>query len=167
MEKEPTGRGTQDRTENQGRPTGTSTTRGLSLVTAVVAIALVVLYMIFVAVQWGNVEAEALLYARRSELLGGLEALAFAAAGVLLGTTVQRQVTQKAESEATAARDEAEEQKRRAQRNQAEAEKGRALHKLATAKAKAAPRTRIRAGGEPEAPVDFQELLNLAAQYDE
>jgi hypothetical protein len=151
MGTEPTVGAHQDRLVNQGGPTETfTTTSGLPFVAAVVAVALVVLYLIFVAVQWGNVETEPLVYARRSELLGGLEALAFAAAGALLGTTVQRQVTEKAEAEATAARKEADEQRQRAEQNQAEAEKGRALHNLAKAKAGAVPGTRVRGAGSPK-----------------
>jgi hypothetical protein len=136
------------------------------VITVVVAVALVVLYLILVVVQWGNVADAALVYARRSELLGGLEALAFAAAGVLLGTTVQRQLTQKAEAEATAARDEAAGQKWQAEQNQVAAEKGRTLHNLAAAKVRAAPQTRTRSTGETETLSDLREFLALAAQYD-
>lgn len=150
----------------EGSPPTTTATKGLSFIAALVAVALVVLYLIFVIVQWGNVEAAPLRYARRSELVGGLEALASAAAGALLGTTVQRQVTQKAEAEASAAQREAREQKRRAEQNQAEAEKGRALHNLARAKAAGVAGARVRAAREAPAPVDIQDLLDLAGQYD-
>jgi hypothetical protein len=132
---------------------------------SVVATMLLVIYFVFAGLQWADINAAQLTYARRADLLGGLEALAFAAAGAILGTTVQRQVTKKAEAEAGAARGEAAEQKARADAQQHDAEKGRALHNLAKAKAQTATQVRTR-GGEPPTANEFDEFLNLAAQYD-
>jgi len=142
----------------------TSTT-GLPLFASVLAIVLLVIYFVFAGLQWADINAAQLTYARRADLLGGFEALAFAAAGAILGTTVQRQVTKKAEAEAGAARGEAAEQKARADAEQQDAEKGRALHNLAKAKAETTTQVRTR-GGEPPTATDFNEFLNLAAQYD-
>jgi hypothetical protein len=142
----------------------TSTT-GLPLFASVLAIVLLVIYFVFAGLQWADINAAQLTYARRADLLGGFEALAFAAAGAILGTTVQRQVTKKAEAEAGAARGEAAGQKARADAEQQDAEKGRALHNLAKAKAETTTQVRTR-GGEPPTATDFDEFLNLAAQYD-
>ena len=133
-----------------------------------VAIALLVVYLVFLAIQWRAVASDDLTWARRSDLFKGLEALAFAAAGALLGTTVQRQVTLKAESQAADARREAAAQKARADANQREAEKGRALHNLALARARREAGVRgLRSADRPAAPAgDLQDLLDLAAQYD-
>jgi hypothetical protein len=109
--------------------------------------------------------AAELTYTRRADLLSAFEALAFAAAGAILGTTVQRQVTKKAEAEAGQARTQADEQKARADAEQHDAEKGRALHNLAKAKVESATEVRTRAG-EPQALTEFDEFLSLAAQYD-
>jgi hypothetical protein len=139
---------------------------GLPLFASVVAVLLLLIYLVFLGLQWGNVTDSDLEYARRADLLGGLEALAFAAAGAILGTTVQRQVTKKAEADATAARGEANAQRARADAEENDAEKGRALHNLAKAKVERATRVRTRSEGEPQPATEFDEFLRLAAQYD-
>jgi hypothetical protein len=138
----------------------------LPMFASVVASLLLVIYLVFVAMQWGNVQADDLIYARRAALLKGLEALAFAAAGAVLGTTVQRQVTKKAEAQATEARQEAENQKTLAEANQADAEKGRALHNMAKAKAAVRPAPVRTRAESTSAASDLEDFLNLAAQYD-
>ena len=148
-----------------GSADSSTSTTGLPLFASVVAIVLLVVYFVFAGLQWADIDTAQLTYARRADLLGGFEALAFAAAGAILGTTVQRQVTKKAEAEAGAARGEAAEQKARADAEQQDAEKGRALHNLAKAKAETSTQVRTR-GGEPPAVTEFDEFLNLAAQYD-
>ena len=140
-------------------------TAGLPVFASVAAAIFLVIYFIFAGLQWANVGATELTYARRADLLGGFEALAFAAAGAILGTTVQRQVTKKAEAEAGAARVEAQQEKARADSQQQDAEKGRALHNLAKAKADTAAQVRTRGGAVP-AIADFDDFVNLAAQYD-
>lgn len=147
-----------------------TTGQKLGVVATIAAIVLIVVYIVFLALQWNNVKAAELEWSRRSDLFGGLEALAFAAAGALLGTTVQRQVTRKAEDQASDAKKQADEQKARADRNQKAAEKGQALHNLAEVKAgqsnDGAPPVR-----SPDAPTvgggDIGELLALARRYDQ
>ena len=139
---------------------------GLPLLASVVAVLLLLVYLVFLGLQWGNVTDPDLEYARRADLLGGLEALAFAAAGAILGTTVQRQVTKKAEADATAARVEAKAQRARADAEQNDAEKGRALHSLAKAKVEGATQVRTRSDEDLQPAGAFDEFLRLAAQYD-
>jgi hypothetical protein len=139
---------------------------GLPLFASVVAVLLLLTYLVFLGLQWGNVTDSDLEYARRADLLGGLEALAFAGAGAILGTTVQRQVTKKAEDDASAARVDAKVQRARADAEQNDAEKGRALHKLAKAKVESATRVRTRSGEALQPAGGFDEFLRLAAQYD-
>jgi hypothetical protein len=142
-----------------------------------VAVGLLAVYLILVAVQWLGVDQDDLGWTRRSELLTGVEALAFAAAGVLLGTTVQRQVTRKAEDQAVQAQREAAAARAGADRQHKDAEKGRALHNLIRAKAlerdRESPveqRSVTRAGRGSVAPGEaadpFLELLQFAQQYD-
>lgn len=132
-----------------------------------VAIVLIVVYIVVLFVQWGSVDAAELEWSRRLTLFGGLEALAFAAAGAILGTTVQRQVVKKAEEQATDAKAEANEQKIRADANERDAEKGRALHRLAEVKGTQPSGGPVRRSpGGPPAP-DMAELVELARRYDE
>lgn len=95
---------------------------------------LVVAYLIGLFVQFQALGATDLEWARRTELLSGLEALAFAAAGAILGTTVQRQATEKAEGRAERAEEVAD-------NNAAAAAKGRALTAAVTAKRESVPQT--------------------------
>ncbi len=144
----------------------------LSLFASVAAVALIVVYLVFVSYQWLSVDSTDLTWARRSTLLSGLEALAFTAAGAVLGTTVQRQVTKRAEDEAARAKEAADAEKRRAEANAGDAEKGRALHRLAKARASgpaaAQQEGQLRetsarppaAGRNP-----YDEILSLAEQY--
>jgi hypothetical protein len=142
----------------------------LGVIATIVAIALLVVYIVFLVLQWNNVDAGDLPWSRRSDLLGGLEALAFAAAGAVLGTTVQRQVTKKAEGQAEDAKKQAAEEKARADTNQKAAEKARALHNLAEVKAEQAGGGLVARGtGETRAAGggDLNELLALARRYDQ
>lgn len=95
---------------------------------------LIVAYLIGLFLQFKSLDADDLEWARRTELLGGLEALAFAAAGAILGTTVQRQATEKAE-------DRADKAEAVADNNAAAAAKGRALGAAVAAKRDAVPQT--------------------------
>lgn len=151
-------------------PPPTTTRQGLGVVATIVAIALIVVYLVFLMLQWNDVKAGDLEWSRRSALFGGLEALAFAAAGGILGTTVQRQVTKKAEDQAADAKERAEEQKARADSNQIAAEKGRALHNLVEIKGgqrTGGPLTRGPGGAPAAGGGDMAELLALARQYDQ
>ena len=120
---------------------------------------LIVAYLVGLFVQFNSLGASDLEWARRTELLGGLEALAFAAAGAILGTTVQRQVTEKAE-------DRAERAEAVAGDNAAAAAKGRALQAALEAKRENVPQTAaavtdsdaFEAGLEKE----LDELANIA-----
>jgi hypothetical protein len=161
----------------------------LSTAATVFAISLVVVFIGFLAWSWFNVNVKELAWTRRTTLLGGLEALAFAAAGAILGTTVQRQVTKKTEQQAKDHKARADRESARADANQgradanaADAERGRAIvnsvrAKLAVA-SKAGGNRRsdgVRRGpenvdGGPEVAepvmVDAQELLALDQQYE-
>lgn len=138
----------------------------LRLVATAVAVALLVVYVSFFIALWRDAHSTEKTYNRHSALFVSLEALGFTAAGALLGTTVQRQVTRKAEAQAK-------DHKKRADANERDAEKGRALHNLAKAKAKEA----AAAGGdrsalegirpkEPSAEEGFRELVDLGDAYD-
>src|SRR5215212_7079083 len=65
-----------------------------------IAIALIIAYLVALVVAWGAVGEAAETWARHASLLGGLEALAFSAAGAVLGVTVQRPVVKAAEKRA-------------------------------------------------------------------
>jgi hypothetical protein len=148
----------------QVQTTGTSS---LPMIASAVAVTLLVAYFVLLLMQMGKVNDSEPAWSRRSELFRGVEALAFSAAGAILGTTVQRQVTKKAEAQAEQARIDADEQRHRADGNEAAAEKGRALHRLAAVKAQGAgatPQTRgAPATGRHN---EFQELVELAERYD-
>jgi len=57
-------------------------------------------YIVLLILQFCHIDAPALEWNRRLELLNPLQSLGFAGAGVLLGTAVQQQATKKAEDEA-------------------------------------------------------------------
>jgi hypothetical protein len=90
---------------------GTGSTRGaaghLSRLATLVALAIVVLYFVFVVLQWRATGAESLTWSRHEELLTGLQALAFTALGAILGTTAQRQVTRQVRDRALEAEESA------------------------------------------------------------
>lgn len=135
----------------------------LGLLASVVAGGLVVVYLVFVSLQWFATDAEERTWTRRSELLTGLEVLAFTAAGALLGTTVQRQVTRQVEYRA-------EQAEAAAARESRDAEKGRALHRAITARAQAGgatPSAATRGGAPPPQPDPWAEMVELARSYDE
>lgn len=97
--------------------------------------AMLVAYGVALFILWGQVDTTDLRWTRRIYLLGGLEALAFAAAGAVFGAAVQRQSTkteakgrQQAEAQLDAQRDET-------AALAPEAEKGRALEALVRARA--------------------------------
>ncbi|MGH8975131.1 MAG: hypothetical protein ACRD0C_18255 [Acidimicrobiia bacterium] len=145
---------------------------------------LLFVYIGLVIAQWANVDVPDKPYARRTDLLDGLEAVAFAAAGAILGTTVQRRVTKKAEEQADTAKQEATVHRQRAEANEAAAEKGRAVINLVAAKARTtAPPVTVTAGptmrsgprgpepagngGAGAAAGDLAELLEFIQRYDE
>jgi hypothetical protein len=144
-----------------------TTMRALPVFAGAVAVALLIAYFILLLMQMGKVHEDEAAWLRRSDLFRGVEALAFSAAGAILGTTVQRQVTRKAEDQAEQARKDADQQRQRADGNEAAAEKGRALHRLAVVKAQGAGSAPQVRGGPPTAHrSDFQELVELAERYD-
>jgi hypothetical protein len=135
----------------------------MSALTTVIAVALLVAYLVFIALQWKGTAQGATSWSRHQELLDGLEALAFAAAGALFGTTVQRQVTNKAEERASSA-------ETNAAQNARDAEKGRALQRAIEARAASqGPRERDAVRGGPAQQMDsaLTELAELARRYDE
>jgi uncharacterized membrane protein YsdA (DUF1294 family) len=149
-----------------GEDGGTAPKEKLGLVATAVAVALLVVYVSFFIALWRDAHSTEKTYNRHSALFVSLEALGFTAAGALLGTTVQRQVTRKAEAQAK-------DHKKRADANERDAEKGRALHNLAKAKAKEIAAAERRPGAleglqreAPPAAEGFQELVDLGDAYD-
>jgi hypothetical protein len=133
---------------------GANNSGGGSLPTIVYAIAtvLIVAYLVAVAVAWGAVGEAAEAWARHASLLGGLEALAFSAAGAVLGVTVQRPAVRAAE--------------RRARENEGDARAGRAVVAALHAKAQRMG-GRLAAMGatdsvEQALTGEFQELIDTA-----
>jgi hypothetical protein len=145
----------------------TVATRALPVFAGAVAVALLVAYFILLLMQMNKVHEDEPAWSRRSDLFRGVEALAFSAAGAILGTTVQRQVTKKAEAQEEQARKDADEQRQRANENAAAAEKGRALQRLAMVKAQGAGSgPQVRGGPGTAHRSEFQELVELAERYD-
>jgi hypothetical protein len=158
--------------EGAGAPSGpmeTTSSAGLSRFANGVALGLLVVYLIFLVAQWRTTGLAEPGWSRRLHLFSGLEALAFAAAGAILGTTVQRQVTKKAEDQAAQAAKEASAQRTRADENHAVAEQGRAVVDLARTKLKRAttgPQARGAAPAQPGDTVDvLTELLEFAENH--
>jgi hypothetical protein len=134
--------------ERRGPGTGTTTTR-LPTIAYVVGGVLIGTYLLAVALQWFDVDERELEWSRRLVLISGLETLAFAAAGAVLGTVVQRQATKKVEERADA--------------NEADAEKGRALVAYAKRRASEARRP----GGDEEGLAPGEEGAPSASAYDD
>jgi hypothetical protein len=92
-----------DRT-GQGQQNGESAENSgggtLPTIVYVIAVGLIAAYLLAVALAWGAVGEAAEVWSRHASLLGGLEALAFSAAGAVLGVTVQRPVVKAAEKRA-------------------------------------------------------------------
>jgi len=107
--------------------------RTKTIVYLAVGVALIAAYLIALRSMWLSAGTTDIQWARRSQLMTGLEALAFAAAGTLLGTTVQRAATK--EVEATAERE-----RGRADENAGGARAGEAMRASIEAK--------LQAGGE-------------------
>ena len=101
--------------------TKTTTTEGggatsLSTIATVIAIVVLVVYFIAIFLVWQKApSAPDAEWLRLTDLRGGLEALAFAAAGALFGTTVQRQATKQAEKNADQERARADEKEKQAE----------------------------------------------------
>ena len=150
--------------------TGAGTMAGLGRAAMVTAIALVAVYVAmlgFLITLRGDKEWDRLVY-----LLSGFEAIVFAGAGALFGTTVQRANVTAARTDAADARQVAKEQRDRAQAAEKDAQAGRAI--AAAVKAKAETRadgsSRVRGGrpgeGAPETGLtgsdgDLRELAEL------
>jgi len=62
-------------------------------------------YLVLLTLQFGHIGVDDGEWNRRLQLLNPLEALAFAAAGVLLGTAVQKQATKDAQDRANESQD--------------------------------------------------------------
>ncbi len=124
----------------------------LPAVAYAVAIGLIIVYIAFVALAWGAVGETAEDWADRIGLLGGLEALAFSAAGAILGVAVQRPAAKAAE--------------KRAKDNEKAADAGRAVIAAARAKAHRAGE-RVQTLRESDSfergfESEFQELVDIA-----
>jgi hypothetical protein len=134
----------------------------MSALTTIIAAALLIAYLVFIVLQWQKASQDATSWSRHQELLNGVEALAFAAAGALFGTTVQRQVTSKAEDRANKAEVQAE-------NNARDAEKGRALQRAIEVRAARPSRERDAVRGGPTSSTEdaFSDLIELAHRYDE
>lgn len=107
-------------TESSGR-------QSPGLVVLILAGLLIGVYVVLVILQWTHVGEGDLTWTRRSDLLSGLEALAFAAAGALFGSTVQRRETVKADQRTKDAKDSAERERNLADQATAEASRAREL----------------------------------------
>lgn len=124
-----------------------------------IAIVLIAAYLVAVLSAWLVVDANETAWLRRTELLGGLEALAFAAAGAVLGVTVQRPAVK-------AAQDRASQAENRAENNAKDAEVGNVL--LAAVEAKAeGTEERVRNLQDPDRveqgiKTEFEELARIA-----
>jgi hypothetical protein len=128
---------------------------------AVFVIALIVMAWLRNDRQWDR-----LIY-----LFGGLEAVVFAAAGALFGTSVQRGNLADARKDASQARQEAETARTEAQLNVADAEKGKVLAEACRAAGQATETTSQRRGARdmdqfeatsPGASPDLRTLVTLA-----
>jgi hypothetical protein len=93
----------------------------LSMIATVIAIIVIGAYLLAIWVLWPRAaNTPEIEWLRLVDLRGGLEALAFAAAGALFGTTVQRQATKQAEKNA-------DQERQRANANERAAAGGTAL----------------------------------------
>ena len=153
------------------RPRSRGVVKQLTPIAYLVGVALIVLYFVGLALAWSSIGGSDSDWGRRLQLLGGVEALAFAAAGAILGTTVQRQAAQKEQERAVRA-------ERKAEANDLQARKGEAVLNLAAARAGLSvqsdhgvepARDRIEGrglGGGDDVATAFRELLALADQYE-
>ena len=129
---------------------------------AVFVIALVVMALLRNDRQWDR-----LIY-----LFGGLEAVVFAAAGALFGTSVQRGNLADARKDASQARQEAETARTQSQLNVADAEKGRVLAEACRAAGQATQAPSERRGAremdqfEAASPATNPEFLTLVTLAD-
>jgi len=122
-----------DTQKSSGDPTSpneSATSSGggtLPTIAYVLSAVLILAYLVAIAFAWSNAGEGAEVWARHLELLTGLEALAFAAAGAVLGVTVQRPAVAAAESRA-------EDAEASAKANEEAAKTGVALAKAVEAK---------------------------------
>lgn len=102
------------------------------------ALILIAAWLAFLGVLALNTDATELTWTRLFSVLTSLEAVVFAAAGALFGTTVQRQRVEDARQEASDAKKEASEAKDEAATNAQAAANGRALAESIKARGEAA-----------------------------
>lgn len=102
------------------------------------ALILIAAWLAFLGVLALNTDATELTWTRLFSVLTSLEAVVFAAAGALFGTTVQRQRVEDAKQEASDAKKEASEAKDEAATNAQAAANGRALAESIKARGEAA-----------------------------
>lgn len=105
-----------------------------TVATIAAAIALVLLF-VFYFFMIRNVDTDELFWARRMEILTGVEAIVFAAAGFLFGSQVQRSAQG---AQTAAAKEKAAEAKRQARREELKAERERSAAAAAAEKQKQA-----------------------------
>jgi hypothetical protein len=133
-----------------------------------IAVFVVLVYMVAVFFLWKDAGSADLLWTRRLYLLGGLEALAFAAAGAIFGVAVQRPKVaeeQQLRAEADKRTSEAEE---RTAVLEPKANVGDALEAVIRAKAGTAGTSSQRYAGMPPAAdmsEDIAELLRILDHY--
>ncbi len=120
----------------QGKP-GQSKLSGLALY---VAIAALLAWLVFTVYLLFQVNSDELAWTRIAWVFASVEAIAFAAAGALFGTAVQRENVERAEDRATTAEEVAES-------NRDHATKGRVL--AASLQAEAADGDSYRGGAQP------------------
>jgi len=128
----------------------------------------VLVYMVAVFFLWRDAGSADLLWTRRLYLLGGLEALAFAAAGAIFGVAVQRPKVAEEQQLRTQAEKRASEAEDRTAVLEPKANVGDALEAVIRAKASAVGTSSERyAGNAPVADVseDLAELLRILDHY--
>jgi hypothetical protein len=148
-------------------PEQQSRLQGVALVAALIVIAawLAMLFLMIV-----RVDDPEIRWARLGQVLGSIEAVAFAAAGALFGTTVQAKRVQEATARAEGAEERADRAEATAHAKADDAAKGRALAEAI--KARGAPRgatergavERVSRGGDAGGGVVDDTLLALATR---
>lgn len=167
---EPVGDGGRSRTSDAGSPAaagGTSRVQTFITVAPVMAaLVLIVLFIAFLAVLYvdrGDENWDRMIF-----LLAGLEAIVFAGAGALFGTTVQRGTVQAARQDAAEAKADAAVARTRAEETTADATAGVALYRVVQEKAAAAAPAAAGQGARPRegvaqpADADLAELAAIA-----
>jgi len=131
----------------------------------IAAIGLIVVFVVFLVVLYFSRDDK--YWDRLVFLLAGFEAIVFAAAGALFGTTVQRATVQIAQQDAAVAKADAAAARTKAEEARSEAEAGVALLRIVQEKAATHTSALVAQGGRPRevaaaAPTELDELARIA-----